>query len=520
MKKIYKSFAITLAILFTVSFTGKQVKAEPVTATLAAATVTVAVGVLIGTLVQELCNTIDDTVTAFERQSVYQSVMEENDRRQLYEDTMAEINAYTEKRKQEVLEEGYYNLHFKQMSDEERLTYLTNAQEYFNSLPSNPTPAQQLAYTALKTLEAQSSQISVNDTDYSISMKGNVYSQLYEDCLVDFISGIYDSSFSIGVSNGIRQLLMKNPSLGNSKHFPSLVSKYGAVTCYQDKVVMSNGERTNKEYYFYSILSDGHKIAFASHPGIGVDNKRLLTGTFMYQWYEFDLGTSGSSYSVSVTQKYSNNPDTYSQLVIGYIGFLTSSGSAPSLTYFEDISDVHTYIFLFDNFENAELMCNDFLGSIVVANPSESVVSDSPIAADVNLSSVEKAIQAQKDALGVDDVDVVVSSDSVSVGGLELSLDIDISETIDKFKTPGSITTKFPFSIPFDIYHIFNTFSAAPVAPHFVIPFDFTSIGAEKYEIEIDLTEYEWIANIVRWLVYAIFLIGLAILTNKAIGRG
>lgn len=98
--------------------------------------------------------------------------------------------------------------------------------------------------------------------------------------------------------------------------------------------------------------------------------------------------------------------------------------------------------------------------------------------------------------------------------------ELDITESINKFKTPSSITTKFPFSLPFDIYNIFNIFSESPRAPKFTIPLDFTTIGGDVYDIVIDLSEYEWIATIVRWILYAVFLSGLILTTNKLIGRG
>lgn len=103
---------------------------------------------------------------------------------------------------------------------------------------------------------------------------------------------------------------------------------------------------------------------------------------------------------------------------------------------------------------------------------------------------------------------------------IEISSELDISETIDKFNTPDSITTKFPFSLPFDVYNIFNILSADPVAPQFEIPIDMTTLGGEVYTIDIDLSDYDYIANIVRWLLYGVFLIGLVLLTNRLIGRG
>lgn len=99
-------------------------------------------------------------------------------------------------------------------------------------------------------------------------------------------------------------------------------------------------------------------------------------------------------------------------------------------------------------------------------------------------------------------------------------VELELTDRIDKFDPPSSITTKFPFSLPFDVYNIFNVLSADPVTPKFTIPFDFTSIGGEVYEINIDLSQFDYIANIVRWLLYGVFIIGLVLLTNKLIGRG
>lgn len=103
---------------------------------------------------------------------------------------------------------------------------------------------------------------------------------------------------------------------------------------------------------------------------------------------------------------------------------------------------------------------------------------------------------------------------------LTISIDLDITDTINKFETPSTITTKFPFSLPFDIYNIFNIFSASSEAPKFTIPFDLSSIGGEKYDIVIDLSEFDWIASIVRWFLYAVFIVGLILVTNNLIGRG
>lgn len=140
-----------------------------------------------------------------------------------------------------------------------------------------------------------------------------------------------------------------------------------------------------------------------------------------------------------------------------------------------------------------------------------------------NLSGKLDDISSLLSSLNLDSIGSIASDVSEikeMIKEYSVAVDIDISESINKFKTPSSITTKFPFSLPFDIYNIFNIFSAEPQAPKFTIPFDFTSIGGDVYNINIDLSDYEWIANIIRWILYAIFIAGLVLLTNKLIGRG
>ncbi len=140
-----------------------------------------------------------------------------------------------------------------------------------------------------------------------------------------------------------------------------------------------------------------------------------------------------------------------------------------------------------------------------------------------DISGQLNELKNRLDSLGLESVGSDIKSISENLAKLlniEISAELDISETIDKFNTPDSITTKFPFSLPFDVYNVFNILSADPVAPQFEIPIDMTTIGGEVYTIDIDLSEYDFIANIVRWLLYGVFLIGLILLTNRLIGRG
>ncbi|MEE1154385.1 MAG: hypothetical protein UH241_04435 [Acutalibacteraceae bacterium] len=77
--------------------------------------------------------------------------------------------------------------------------------------------------------------------------------------------------------------------------------------------------------------------------------------------------------------------------------------------------------------------------------------------------------------------------------------------------------TKFPFSLPWDLYCLFVGLYAEPVAPKFDIPFKFERLGID-YTITIDISEYEEFANLSRMSLSVIFVIALILLSRKLIG--
>lgn len=131
-----------------------------------------------------------------------------------------------------------------------------------------------------------------------------------------------------------------------------------------------------------------------------------------------------------------------------------------------------------------------------------------------------------KDRLGELNLDELgVISNNISdirdkIIDFSISQDIELDTSESRLETPSLISTKFPFSIPFDIYNLFNIFSSSPKTPEFDIPLDMSTVGGELYNIHIDLHYFDTAANIVRWLLYGVFVAGLILITNKLIGRG
>lgn len=79
-----------------------------------------------------------------------------------------------------------------------------------------------------------------------------------------------------------------------------------------------------------------------------------------------------------------------------------------------------------------------------------------------------------------------------------------------------NLTGVFPFCIPFDLINSFQAFNTPPLEPIFRADFTgtaFDSIGV----FEIDLTQFDELAQIVRFFAYAFFVLGLIIATRHLI---
>lgn len=552
MTKLYKSLAVSLAIVFTASFVGRNVKAA-VGGTVAA----VAVGTIAVVLTHYLCEvvvpavaeTIDDSCAKYRHELETKNYYETLEFQKKI-DSMKEEELL--KAKDEIKEAILHNQDLLEMYDSSPGSFWSATVDYYEKKIQDYKDQYSYVSLALNVLKSASYNDLRIAEEGALKTNSNAFSELYSDVLENTISSVLDIETNVSRDTGmsLRQIAMKYPE-GLSEYFPSLVVKYGAVGCFQDELVTADGSPDPSiKYYFYVLSSDGVKYSYAPYPGVQNQPNKYIESWHNYQTYRFNLNRSSSDFFVkpSIENYFKATADGSFGFADYHIDKMMNPFNKSYVTssYYEDYDAVHLYCFLFDTYEKALAMSDDFNKASAIADPSEAATP--PLIFDGMLTGIEKVIAAQKEALGTEDVDIVINpgltidedgeavyNPSISVGGVAVSdqagsgsdsdekdttIDIDIADAVEKFETPNSITTKFPFSIPFDIYHLFNVFSAEPVAPRFDMSFDLTTVGAENYEFVIDLSEYGWIANIVRWILYAVFLIGLAILTNKVIGRG
>lgn len=92
-----------------------------------------------------------------------------------------------------------------------------------------------------------------------------------------------------------------------------------------------------------------------------------------------------------------------------------------------------------------------------------------------------------------------------------------VGEEPEDYQTPG-LQNVFPFCIPFDIYNFFNCLAADPVAPSFEWRFYVPGICDET--IELDLEQFDTVAQIVRTMELLAFIVGLAFVTRDKMIKG
>lgn len=79
---------------------------------------------------------------------------------------------------------------------------------------------------------------------------------------------------------------------------------------------------------------------------------------------------------------------------------------------------------------------------------------------------------------------------------------------------------KFPFCLPFDIYHLFSNFSAEPEAPELhmlVLPANSFGFSNDAFYIDFDFADYNILVQILRFFIALGFVIWLIVITNKLI---
>lgn len=112
------------------------------------------------------------------------------------------------------------------------------------------------------------------------------------------------------------------------------------------------------------------------------------------------------------------------------------------------------------------------------------------------------------------DLDIENESDIADQISQEATNAQVVSDQPGDYQVNG-LTTVFPFCIPFDLYNFVACLAADPVAPSFTWRFYVPGICDES--IEIDLSEFNAAAQVLRTMELLLFCVGLAFVTRKII---
>lgn len=154
-------------------------------------------------------------------------------------------------------------------------------------------------------------------------------------------------------------------------------------------------------------------------------------------------------------------------------------------------------------------------GSLTVGDDTYYPDYDLPVYDDTAI------IDLLNDILGTLDDATIPSDDTSTKDIIEGATPIAISDSdFSKLTMDKSISTVFPFCIPFDFYNGLKLLATKPVAPRFEVPFEIPQYGSFpgfKKMIVVDFAEYEKYFYVVRWGMFAISMFGMCFLTFKIV---
>lgn len=142
--------------------------------------------------------------------------------------------------------------------------------------------------------------------------------------------------------------------------------------------------------------------------------------------------------------------------------------------------------------------------TIPINDDGSVTVDDQPYYPDYDLSPYDDP--AIKDLLtdildNIDVVDDTTNDDTFDYDDVNVpAIGID---ALDSMLLPKTISTVFPFCLPFDFVRGMKLFAAKPQTPHFEVDLKvpaFLNVPAQTWKVVIDLEKFETLAKISRWL--------------------
>lgn len=470
MKFMYKALAVFLAVMITVSFASRRVKAvaEGLTAVALEAVAVALTHYLCEVVVPAVAEGLQNASSQYKNAiNDYNYAVSEDFRNKIDELTDLYSLRKAEQEVQSFISENISLYAIIDYSPVVKLTFNTNlAQDYLNrqiALGEYELAYVQLAYNTL--LAVQSQEFLLECDDYlgeynTIKTTGNAFEQLYGNAFEWTMRDFLDVGFEM--TGGITSRQGTFTQIQDlSSNLLDLADMFDAAYVGIDEIVFNNGVASDnlENYYFYGLISDGNIVAAPLYTGISTQGNKQLSrwNSVPYQKILFTPSFDSASWYMNLERSTSNDGNIYNSgaLFISLNHFYYTSEKFATADTFVDNTAVHGYLYLFDNLVQAENMRDYVLDKLAVGSFLDEEAP--PIVVDVNPSSIEKAIEKAKEALGVDDVDIVVSpgatldedgeevyNPSISIAGT------DINDFADSTNPEGSDDDLFPPAVVFE----------------------------------------------------------------------
>lgn len=140
----------------------------------------------------------------------------------------------------------------------------------------------------------------------------------------------------------------------------------------------------------------------------------------------------------------------------------------------------------------------------------------------VGVGVIDRTEEGSKviDEDGVTTKDWVYADSTTTVPDITIPNEGEVSKELKNYTFAG-LEKIFPFCLPFDMIDFIKVLDATPQAPHFKYAFPYpTTSGMKTFEIDIDLSPFDSVAELLRDMECLLFIMGLILVTRSRMIRG
>nr|DAX01721.1 MAG TPA: hypothetical protein [Inoviridae sp.] len=140
----------------------------------------------------------------------------------------------------------------------------------------------------------------------------------------------------------------------------------------------------------------------------------------------------------------------------------------------------------------------------------------------VGVGVIDRTEEGSKviDEDGVTTKDWVYADSTTKVPDITIPNEGEVSKELKNYTFAG-LEKIFPFCLPFDMIDFIKVLDATPQAPHFKYAFPYpTTSGMKTFEIDIDLSPFDSVAELLRDMECLLFIMGLVLVTRSRMIRG